>query len=967
MAATIETTLIPQKREISTFLNEIADAEQSNWNFLCQQLPLKFKQLLVEASLQKTLNDLNPKILASDDKSLIQLFKRAHKNYNSLVKDTEQADPVTFYYKHHTQPDFTIPFITLTINVREKDVAVTTELTVKRNSQNACLILDGEDHQVDKVTLNGIELTKDQYKATKNELIISELPQGSTHLVKIESRINPFNNDSLEGMYQSGDILTTQCESEGARRIFFTLDRPDILSKITTIIIADQHKYPCILSNGNKTKDHAVENCKIVVWEDPIPKPSYLFACVLGNFECMEDTFTTKSGRTVKLEAYTVPGKVMQATYSLHALKAAMKHDEEFFDREYDLNSLKMVAIPNFNAGAMENKGLMIFNDIRMLGSHTTATDADLRTIAHVVAHEYDHNWSGNRVTVRDWFQIALKEAFTDFRAKKFSEYFYGEDYVRPKDIVDLEELQFPLDASENTHPIVVDSYVNPIYDHTIYTKGREIFRTFQQYIDFLAPNGFREVQNLYFKKYDGQAVTFQELLLCANEILKMHGDSLGNFEDWFHQMGTPTVKLELEYDSTSLSANVKVTQSCLNPKTHEKQPPLPIPFSIELYGSDGSILEERDNHILQTETQVFEFYTPKKPIPVVMHGYSAPVKVECNYSMGDLCVIIKHCSDTYNRWNAGRRYTHEALRVVMEKLENDPSLMEKNEVVIKDLLQVYADVLHNKNASPLAKVQLLEVPSLRALSQTFNCYDFKKLKDARSFFVSQLALYCKNELEQLLISHPEPQSMNPSIPTSEEMQIRELRNKVWALLAKIDPKTLDTVYENYGTSQNFTNVMAAFNILINSKSDKKNAVSEHFYEKWKDDKAVFNNWLIANAGSATCTVADLQKLEGTKGYDSKNPNHLRSIFTTFCQNLECYHDSLGEGYRYIVDKLLEIGAYNPKVASDYIAPKAFIDFERLPAAQKAMMAAEIKRLDISGVPALRDYAQKLLKGYTQT
>lgn len=960
--STDTSTGLHNQQELISFLNAVATAENSY--YLAHDLPKKFAHLIT-FSTQKILNDINAQILKTDDLDLISLFKRAVRNHNSLVEDKDKADPVTSFYTHHTPPSFLIPTIHLTLDVQETHVVVTTQLSVEHNGNSTSLILDGQDHQILEVSINGECLAKESYKATKNELILYNIPRNKHFDVVVKSVINPFKNTSLQGLYSCGQILTTQCESEGARRIFFTLDRPDVLSKITTTIIADETKYPYRLSNGNPIHQNTKQGqSSTITWEDPIPKPSYLFACVLGEFDKLSDTFTTKSGKKVDLEVYVEPGKKSRAAYSLIALKKAMEFDEKEFDREYDLSCLKMVGIPNFIAGAMENKGLMIFNDTRLLVDASTGTDADFRTVDQIVSHEYFHNWSGNRVTVRDWFQLALKEAFTDLRSMLFGIWRFGEEYIRPKNILALWEHQFPEDLSPQAHPIVVDSYVDSdsIYDSTTYIKGREIFRTLQIFLNQKVPDGFRKTQNLYFEKYDGQAVTFKELLECAEEILQTNNESLGHFERWFHQIGTPTVKVSMDYEPNRYDAKFTVTQSCINPKTGESQPPLPIPFSLELLDIHGEVIGMQADFLLEAETHELPlYYVMKRPIPIIMHGYGAPVKIEYDYTMPELACIMRHCTDTFNRWHAGRQYAMLALKETLEKLKKYPKLKDQSEVVIKDLIQVYANILKDEKLSPLAKAQFLQIPTIRSMSQNFNCYDFKQLKETRSFFIKQLALLCKPQLQDLLQKHPEPMSKTPNAPTSEEMQIRELRNTCWGLLARIDDASLEKTYSNYVYDLNFNNTLAAFNILIDSNSDLKEIVSQHFYDRWNNDKAVFNNWLTANASSATCTVEHLRKLEQVQGYDPTNANHVRSIFRSFCNNLGCYHDEQGEGYKYIADKILGIYKFNPSLAANDIATNAFVDFEKLPKHQQILMASELRRLEPQVSGQLKDLIKQLL------
>ena len=959
----VPSTLEFNRVDLDCFLNILAAAESDQWQQIVTELNFDFPQLMPEFSIRKTLNQIKARILESDDLDLIKLYSRAVRNHDTL--SIEKAEPVTCYYKHYQPPSFFVPDIHLIFDVTESRVLVTTALTIKRKCLDSSIILDGKEQQVCEVSINGQVIPKEQYKVTPHELILLHIPEDESFQVKIKSIINPFINDSLEGMYQCGEWLTTQCESEGARRIFFTLDRPDVLSRITTTIIADEKRYPYRLSNGDLVSEKLLKDGRSeITWHDPFPKPSYLFACVLGHFSQLTSHFTTRSGKEVQLQIYVELGKESRAHYALFALKKAMEFDEKFFDREYDLSCLKMVGIPNFNSGAMENKGLMIFNDIRLLVDDQSGTDKTHRDVAHVIGHEYFHNWSGNRVTVRNWFEIALKEAFTDLRAMLFSEWLFGTEFIRPKAVRTLRENQFPEESSEEGHPIMVESYVDAhsIYDHTTYTKGREVFRTLKNYIDMFVPDGFKEMQNLYFSRYDGQAVTFRELLSAANEVLKRVDKDLSLFERWFHQPGTPVIQVNMEYDAAEKMVELSVKQFCPHPKTGQKQDPFQIPFSFELLGKDGTIIYPKFSSILENECTTFKITSSEKPTPVFIHGYSAPVILHYDYTLDDLACIVKYTEDAFCRWEAAQNYSIMALKEMALRINADPTLefkAQKGELTFNDLHQLYVQVLKNPQLSPLAKAQILEIPSIRALSQAFDNFDFERLNQVRSLFIQQLALACKSSLEKVLEDHPAPTIYEPY---SEQMQIRELRNASLSLLVLIDESYKEKILAQYKSATNLDDFVSAFNLCLSMGSSYKEFVISDFYHKCKGDKAVFNFWLSSQALLSECTVDDLRNLEFVTGYDAKNPNHVRSILRVFISNLKCYHHSSGEGYRYIVDKILDIAKFNPLLAHNYIAIPAFLDFEKLPARQQALMAKELERLLNDEVPPqTRDLVERIL------
>lgn len=950
--------------EMIQFLNLLASAEADDWQQLTDELNHKFPSLVAESSMATSLSRLKQKILESGDLELIKLYNRAVRNHDAL--SIEKAEPVPKYYKHYESPDFFVTDIHLIIDVRDSSVFVTSDLTIKHHHQKNVLILDGEEHKVHQVSINGKPISKEQYKVTPCELILYDIPDEETFQVVIQSEINPFINDSLEGMYRCcGQWLTTQCESEGARRIFFTLDRPDVLSRMTTTIIADKELYPYRLSNGDLINEEIQEDGRwAITWHDPFPKPSYLFACVLGRFSLLTSHFKTRGGKDVELQVYVESGKESRAHYSLYVLKKAMEFDEASFDREYDLSCLKMVGIPDFNSGAMENKGLMIFNDVRLLVDPLSGTDTSYREIAHIVAHEYFHNWSGNRVTVRNWFEIALKEAFTDLRAMLFSEWLFGSEFIRPKAIQALKENQFPEELSEKGHPIIVESYVDAhsIYDHTTYIKGREIFRMLKNTLDMLIPEGFREVQNLYFSRYDGQAVSFRELLKAGNDVLKNIGKDLSKFERWFHQPGTPVIDVDMKYDAHEKEAHLKVRQSCPHPRTGQEQEPFQVPFSLELLGEEGEILYPKFSCILEDEKKAFLLLCLERPTPVFMHGYSAPVILHYDYTLKDLACIAKYSDDPFCRWEAAQNYSVLAIKEMKARIDANNTLKiqgDKEELSFVDLYQLYIQALESPRLSPLAKAQILRIPTLRTLSQSFDDYDFEKLGQLRSFFIQQLAHFCKPLLEQLLEEYPAPVVYEP---VSEQMQIRELRYIILNLLVD-DEKYQEKILEQYRSATNFDDVVSAFNLCLKIGDSYRDFVTADFYEKWKEDKAVFNVWLSSQALFSKSSLEELCKLESVKGYDGKNPNHVRSLFRTLIANLECYHSSNGDAYEYIVDKVLEIASFNPFLAHNHIAVPAFMDFEKLPNKQKILMAKALERLKKGVIPSqTRDLIEKMLE-----
>jgi len=972
----------------SRFLEIVAMAELGGWDNAASQLSVEFPEWMENKSVPGILASISPEIIAGDRMDLVALLQRAIANCSEL--SGQKTFPFIYEYKNYQAPLFFIPKTDVILDVRTDRVVVTSTLAISRNSTSNTLALHGKGHIVQSVSLNGTALVRDQYRVTPNELIVLNIPEDKTFQIEIVSEIDPYHNTTLQGLYQTGSFLITQCESESARQIFYTLDRPDVLSRITTTLIADAVRYPVRISNGNLVEEVALsEGRKKIVWDDPIPKPSYLFACVLGDFGKISDTYTTRSGKKVDLEVFVEKNKTSDAVYSLEMLKRAMEFDEKFFDREYDLHSLKMVAVPGFNAGAMENKGLMIFNERYLLGSQQSATDADFRAIASVVAHEYFHNWSGNRVTIRNWFELALKEAFTDFRAMLFDEWVFGKAFIRPKDVMDLRDRQFPEESSELGHPIMVESYVSPleIYDATTYVKGREVFRTLRTYLDMLVPDGFRKAQNLYFARYDGQAVTFRELLSAANEILtEAVKPDLSQFERWFDQQGTPRITGTLQFDEEAGQLTILLEQSCPHPITGKEQQPFLIPFTYELLDSRGKIAVPKQTLILKDKTQRIQIAADEKLIPIFLHDYSAPVILDYPYTFDELAVLMQHSTDPFTAWEAGQNFSLRAMQETSDSnspyancsplgtRESSRGCTIGSESILNNMdplpivqprgfdacpvgynlrkvsskaAEEIRVALEGDRLSPLAKAALLSFPTLRTMSERWGVFDFPALQGLREQFLSDVATSCKDALKTLLAQYPEPAQY---APTTEQMEIRELRSACLFLLARIDASVLSQVYQNYLHADNFDTSLQSLRILASRGGTFKKKALASYHTRWKGDTAAICYWLSVQARAPECTVNDVKRLMKAEGFDPKNPNHIRSSVSAFAQNLSRFHDPKGEGYRFVVDQIIAIAQYNPMLSFG-LAKLAFLDFDHLPEAQKRLLAAESKRLMSADLP----------------
>lgn len=975
----VQAVRVPMNTDVLTKpLTKIAHAESNDWSGFIKKFTEKYK-----TDPRLFLNEYKAQINASDDAQLNRLFRRAVDNLNA--NQTDQADAAPIFREHYTSSPFLIPDANVNLDVHPDKVIVTTTLKVERNRADVPLILNCKEQDVKSVKVNGRLLTKEEYCATKCEIIIPRIHADGPFFVETVCEINPYSESQIKGaagMYQSGKHLTTQCEAEDASRIFPILDRPDIATRYTTQITADPKTYPVMISNGDLQWERTLDDGrKSVCYLDDFPKPSYLFAAVLGTFDSVEGTFTTAKGREVKLKILVEKGQAERGKFALEALKEALKLDEVQFGRIYNHNTLTCAAMDVFTAGAMENTTLIIYNSRYLLVDKNTGTDQQFRDVAHVVYHEHDHNARGGLVRIKHFFQIALKEAFTDWCAKLKERFRFGEEYARIGEIIDLQNKAFPkITAKTGGHPLIVDSYVNPfnIYDQITYTGGREVFQAFARFIDTYVNGGSRKALDDYFKTNKGKAVTFEALLASGNKILAPVGKNLDQFKLWFEQQGVPKVHAHFRKDKVRNTAFIKLMQSNIHPETEKDQLALPIPFSYELLRKDGSVYFPRMDIILEEKEQAIEITQlglgEEELIPVFMHGYSAPVMFNYPYTFEQLATIAVHSNDVYCKWRAGQDYTILALKEIMRRRaegNNDCS----------DLVQFYKKALESHNLSNVAKSQLLQLPSLQDLAQKLDCYDFQLLGEIRGAFLKEITGHCKSCLLDLYVNLPKAEKYEP---TKEQMGVRDLRNTCLQLLVAYDPEHFalfawkvyqENRHSENSPSANFTDGFAAFSALVQNKTKYKADALKDFYEDWKGDKTVFINWLSAQC-SGDCNVEELRKLpqafegkgETLVGFDETLPNHLRAIYRTFMENLVQYHKPDGSGYRFAVDAILEIGKTNEDVSHGYLYETAVANFFNLPAHQQALLANELKRLLCNDSPvATQNAVKELLANYEKS
>jgi len=959
-------------------LNIIAEAEADSWSEIARKFKCTHK-----VSARKFLNDIKTKIETANDPTLNRLFSRAVLNLNAFKTSIDKSDldetgkkrkyalPASVYRHQYSPPPFLIPEAKVHLDVKTNNVFVETNLQIHRNSNQASLILDCKDQKVLSVSINGVPLEKKHYRATLREIILLNVPANQCFTVQTVCEIDPLTNGSGTGMYKSGKHLTTHCKPEEASRIFPTLDRPDVLTKIKTQITADSNLYPLMISNGDLISEKAIDqNRKTSLYEDPVPKPCYLFAVVLGNLEGIEDNFVTKNGLNVKLKVLVQPGQSKRGEFALKALKEAMKLDEDKFGRVYGHNSLTCVAMDQCNSGATENTTLMIFNSLKLLVDKDTGTDQQYRDVFHEICHGISHYWRGGRIPIRDFFGIVLNKAFADWCCGLMVEETFGEEYSRIKEVMDLQAKAFPLMNSKTGHPLKINSYLDThcIYDSMTYIYGREVFRALDRYIDLCLKGGSKQALDDYFRINKGKPVCFEDLLKSGNRVLKPIGKDLKQFERWFTQQGVPTVRVSYDHDKENKKFTLTLIQSNIHPVTHKPQEALAIPFSYELIGKDGSVLHQRTNIILENEKHTFEIEVDSEDaIPVLMHGYSAPLTLDCPYTFQQLESIALFSTDVYCRWKAGQDYSIKAIKEIMEG--KNPS----------DLVHFYKKALESDSLSHIAKSQLLNLPSLVILAQKLNDYDFEVLNTARERLLKEIVSKCESNLKDLYSNLPIPEVFEP---TQEQMGVRELRNRCLHLLLSYYPEEFaEKAWNQYqknredSPSSNFNDAYAAFTEIVrkNTKENTGKAL-ECFYSDWHKDKTVFNHWIAAKA-SGRFYVEDVEEItssvdkEGEQiwGFDERNTNHLRSLYSTFIENSLYFHRPDGKGYRFIIDAILKIGQFNPTLSHNYLFLEAIADFFNLPPSQQAIFAKELRRM-LCNYPLsqTRDAASKLLEWYEQ-
>ncbi|MCH2288337.1 MAG: aminopeptidase N [SAR324 cluster bacterium] len=889
----------------------------------------------------------------------------------------------TIYRKNYTPPNYRVTEIGLEFKLFENETIVQSKLKIESLEKDLVkpnpLVLDGEQLELLEIKLDGTTLQSQQYQIETSSLTIPSVPE--TFDLEIKVRIHPEKNTSLEGLYRSGTMFCTQCEAEGFRRITYFPDRPDVMARYKTRIEADSELYPVLLSNGNLLQTEDLEDGRhAAVWEDPFPKPSYLFAMVAGNLECLEDCFTTQSGREVLLKIYVEPGNLERTHHAMRSLKESMEWDEKRFGREYDLDLFMIVAVDDFNAGAMENKGLNIFNSRLVLASPETATDRDYNLVQGVIAHEYFHNWTGNRVTCRDWFQLSLKEGLTVFRDQEFSADMNSRAVQRISDVNLLRSHQFPEDAGPMSHPVRPDSYqeINNFYTLTVYEKGAEVIRMMHT---LLGEDGFRKGMDLYFERHDGQAVTCEDFVSALEDA---NDFNLKQFRRWYSQSGTPKLEIEGNYNQELKTFTLKVKQSCPDtpgqngfgqrhkPETKSafQKEAFLLPLKIGLLDEDGnplplkmegkSIKEKQQTLVLSEMEQEFVFEDlTKKPIPSLLRHFSAPVDLFYGYSDEELALISSKDSDEFNRWEAGQQLM---LRSFLSKLKN----YKDNKAIMlpETLLQSFRNQLdHSATGDPSLMAQALSFPSESYLGEKMEVIDVEAVISIRKKFLEELALELEEDWKRVYKNMLDegPYNLDPV-----SMGRRKLKNLCLEFIVRSNQiRGAETAFLQYQNSSNMTDTMGALSALNDSDSEERKKAMTKFEQKWFDEPLVLDKWFSLQATSKLLeTLEKVKSLTRHSKFDRNNPNRIRSVIGAFSMgNFSGFHEISGNGYRFLADSVIEYDRSNPMVAARLAG--GFNRWRKFDSQRQELMQTEMER--IAGVEELSSDVREIISKSLQS
>ncbi|NNC37820.1 MAG: aminopeptidase N [Acidimicrobiales bacterium] len=821
--------------------------------------------------------------------------------------------PVVTRLKDYKAPEFLTKTVDLKFELDPTKTIVTSTCHIQRSGEHTKdLRLDGEDIELVNISIDGKPLAKSQYSTTKSGLTIKNPPKEFT--LQIVNTCNPSKNTSLMGLYVSGGRFCTQCEAQGFRRITYFQDQPDILSTYKVRIEANKQAYPTLLANGNCVEEGDLENGRhFAEWEDPFPKPCYLFALVAGEFDNINDSFVTMSGRTIPLDIYVDPGDASRAEYAMDALKRSMKWDEDVFGREYDLDRFMIVAVRDFNFGAMENKGLNIFNSSLLLADEASATDHNFESIESVVAHEYFHNWTGNRITCRDWFQLCLKEGFTVFRDQEFSADQRGRALQRIKDVKALRAHQFVEDAGPLAHPVRPASYmkIDNFYTATVYNKGAELIRMLK---NILGAEQFRAGCDLYFDSLDGTAATVEDFIDCFE---KSSGQDLSQFMRWYEQAGTPEVSVTTTHDAQQKSFRLHLAQKTPATAGQPSKQPFAMPVDIGLLDRKTEREISRKNVILKDRSASFEFSdVPDDPVVSVFRQFSAPVNVNIDVPASDRLVQMKSDPDLFNRWEAGQALARDLLVDLTQAIES--GRVPKKTDFLGMYVGAIGDIIRNPEIDNGFKSMAVTPPADDAVLQAMKGQptDPLAIRQAIKLLRRAIAEHHFDAISALYSDLSNPVDFSPDAAGAGR---RALRNTCLALLATLPGQQIAPLArEQLQAATNMTEEIAALLVLTRMGGHHAQHALSHFYDKWHGNPLVVDKWFAANAQiGGRQAIAHVRKMTEHEDYKNGNPNRIRALIGGFAAgNLENFHRLDGEGYRFVADNIIEIDRRNPQVAA---------------------------------------------------
>ncbi|MFC1512892.1 aminopeptidase N [Thermodesulfobacteriota bacterium] len=855
----------------------------------------------------------------------------------------EKKEPI--YLQDYQPPPSGVETVALRFELGEESTVVRAVLSMRRDPEtvaNASLVLDGQDFELLAVKIDGRALTEGEYVTDAETLTIASVPESFT--LEVVTRLQPQSNTSLEGLYRSSGNFCTQCEAQGFRRITYYPDRPDVMARFTTTLVAERGQYPVLLANGNLVDSGELPAGQhFAVWEDPFPKPSYLFALVAGDLGVVRDCFTTCSGREVRLEIYVQHHNLDKCDHAMASLKKAMRWDEEVFGLEYDLDQFMIVAVDDFNMGAMENKGLNIFNSKYILARPETATDDDYDGIEGVVAHEYFHNWTGNRVTCRDWFQLSLKEGLTVFRDQQFSADMGSKAVQRINDVRVLRSRQFPEDSGPMAHPVRPASYIeiNNFYTVTIYEKGAEVVRMLHT---ILGNEGFRRGFDLYVERHDGQAVTCDDFVAAMADA---NGADLKQFKLWYSQAGTPELIVSSSYDEAAASFTLTVNQQCpTTPDLLEKKE-MYVPLAVGLIGADGgdlplALADGDDSQVLAVREERQEFCftnVHEKPVVSLLRNFSAPVKVRYDYSDDQLAFLLSHDRDPFNRWEAGQRL---ASRVILGLV--DDFRQGRETVLGAYFIEAFRSLLVAKDiGDKTCLAQLLTLPGEEYLAEQMGQIDVDNIHAARQFVRQQLAA---NLREEFIALYRENVDTGPCQLGSRAAGRRRVKNCSLAYLVSLDEaEQYQLALDQFRHSDNMTDTLGGLIPLVHTENPHRQAVLATFHAQWHHDPLVLDKWFAVQATAPLpSSLANVRQLLDHPDFSIRNPNKVRSLIGAFAGgNPVSFHAGDGSGYGFLADQVLILDALNPQVAARMVS--SLSRWRRYDQGRQELMRKELARI----------------------